>query len=272
MTRLTVSAADTRLDSTDTPGAAPSLLFLNGAFGTQRDWQPVLQRLGRRYRTVTFDARARGRSGTSADYSFGGALEDVDRVATAVRLERPVLVGWSHGATLAVRHAAEHSDRVAGLLLVDGGFPARSFSDASREDARRQFRRMAPLMWVLARLGRSARMSAADAAEVLIELDEVNGDRLGADFDALTCPIVYVLGTGAHPGSDEERITRLRRIATETAAAHDNVTVFATAPCNHMQLLSTATATVVAAIDDVIGRATAGEGTSPSRPPHREGR
>lgn len=60
---LTVTAADTTLHATntpgDTPGGAPALLFLNGGFATQQHWKPVLQRLGGKYRTVTFDARAR---------------------------------------------------------------------------------------------------------------------------------------------------------------------------------------------------------------------
>jgi pimeloyl-ACP methyl ester carboxylesterase len=60
-------------------------------------------RRGNPYRTVAFDARARGKLGKSADYSFAGALEDVGHVIQATGLHRPLLVGWSYGATLADR-------------------------------------------------------------------------------------------------------------------------------------------------------------------------
>jgi hypothetical protein len=39
---------------------------------------------------VRFDARARGKSGTSADYSVRAAVDDVGSVADATELERPV--------------------------------------------------------------------------------------------------------------------------------------------------------------------------------------
>lgn len=74
--QLTIPAGDTRLAVTDSDGGAPPVLFINGAFATQRHWKPVLRRLGGRYRTVTFDARARGRSGQSADYSVASAAID----------------------------------------------------------------------------------------------------------------------------------------------------------------------------------------------------
>src|SRR5690349_15167339 len=131
MTRqLTIATPDSRLFTVDTPaavppdvpaeaaGATPALLFVNGAFATVQSWNRVIERLGGRFRSVRFDARGRGRSGRSADYSVQAAVDDVGRVVAATGLEQPILVGWSHGATLAVRHAARHPDQVRGLVLV----------------------------------------------------------------------------------------------------------------------------------------------------------
>src|SRR5690349_2159531 len=121
MTRqLTVSTPDSRLFTVDTPGGAPALVFLNGAFATVQTWNRVIERIDGRFRSVRFDARARGKSGPSADYSVQAAVDDVGRVIDATEVERPVLVGWSHGATIAVRYAAQHADAVGGLVLVDG--------------------------------------------------------------------------------------------------------------------------------------------------------
>jgi pimeloyl-ACP methyl ester carboxylesterase len=133
---LTVPAGDTLLHVLDTPGGEPSLLLLNGAFGTLQDWNKVTARLDGSYRTVRFDARGRGKSGTSADYSFNAAVEDVGRVIEATGVTRPVLVGWSHGATTAVRYAAKHPGQVAGLVLIDGGFPIAMFDENAKQAAR----------------------------------------------------------------------------------------------------------------------------------------
>jgi pimeloyl-ACP methyl ester carboxylesterase len=259
--QCSILTADTRLACTDSPGGAPPILFLNGAFATQKDWKPVLRLLGGRHHTVTFDARARGRSGTSPDYSFAGALDDIGRVVEATGLDRPVVAGWSYGASLAVRYAARHPEGVAGVLLIDGAYPITLFDEARKADARRQFRKLGPIMRVLAALGRSARMSPMDAADVIIELDEVNG-RLGRDFDALTCPVEYIVGTGAHMGASETNMRTMRATATAVTAEHDNVSVFATVPCNHVQILTRAADTVVAAIDDLARRTGASERAS----------
>ncbi|MEV4313807.1 alpha/beta hydrolase family protein [Actinocrispum sp. NPDC049592] len=239
------------LHTLDHPGGSPALLMLNGAFGTVRNWDRVVQRLAGKYRTVRFDARARGKSGTSADYSVAAAVEDVGRVMQATGLTRPVLVGWSHGATLAVRYAAQHPDQVAGLVLIDGAYPVVSLDEAAQERARAQFRRLGWIMRILAMFGRSARLSPDEAADVVIEMDQVNGS-LGADFAALQCPAVFVVGTGAHSGATAEEMSTLRASVTEATARNSRVSVFATTPCNHVQILRKAPDIVVAAIDAVV--------------------
>src|SRR3954447_4681867 len=117
--KLTVPAADTQLYAVDAPGGPPALLFLSGGFGTVQNWNRVIRRLDGKYRTVRFDARARGKSGKSADYSVQAAVDDVGRVIDTTGIERPIIVGWSHGATIAVRYAVQHPGRAGGLVLVD---------------------------------------------------------------------------------------------------------------------------------------------------------
>ena len=198
--QLMIPAADTRLYAVDAAGGTPALLFLSGGFGTVHNWSRVIRRLDGKYRTVRFDARARGKSGTSADYSVQAAVDDIGRVIDATGIERPILVGWSLGATHAVRYAAQHPERVAGLVLIDGAYPITMFDEAGKEKVRTQFRRLGWMMRIMAALGRSARMSPAESADVVIEMDAVNGD-LGPDFAALDCPTVFVVGTGAHSGA-----------------------------------------------------------------------
>lgn len=174
-----------------------------------------------------------------------GARNDIGQVIHATGLERPVLVGWPHGATLAVRYAAQHPEQVAGLVFVDGAYPITTFDAAARDRARAQFRRLGWIMRILAALGRSARISAAEAADVVIHLDAINGE-LGSDFAARQCPATYIIGTGA---TDQDM--RTLRAAAQAAAANPRVSVFATTPCNHVQILNKAPDTVAAAIDAV---------------------
>ncbi len=248
--QLMIPAADTRLYAVDAPGGTPALVFLSGGFGTVHNWSRVIRRLDGKYRTVRFDARARGKSGRSADYSVRAAVEDVGRVIDATGIERPILVGWSHGATIAVRYAAQHPGRVGGLVLIDGAYPIAMFDETGKQKVRTQFRRLGWIMRILAALGRSAKMSPAESADVVIEMDAVNGE-LGPDA-ALDCPAVFVVGTGAHSGTTEDEMRTVRAAVGVAEKSNKRVSVFATTPHKHTQILNKAPDTVIAAIEDVI--------------------
>jgi pimeloyl-ACP methyl ester carboxylesterase len=245
-----VPSADTKLYTVDTPGGDPPLLMLSGGFGTVRNWDRVVRRVAGTHRTVRFDARARGKSRPSADYSVEAATNDVGQVAAASRVERFVLVGWSYGATLAVRYAARHSEQVGGVVLVDGAYPIAMFDDAGKQKVHAQFRRLGWLMRVAAAFGRSARMSPEESANVVIEMDAVNGE-LESDFAALECTTVFVVGTGGHSGATADEMRTVRAAVDKATAANARVSVFATVPFKHTQILAKAPDTIVAAIEHV---------------------
>lgn len=200
---------------------------------------------------VLFDARARGKSSTSTDYSVQGAVNDIGRVIDATELDRPILVAWSYGATIAVRYAARHPDQVRGLVLIDGAYPIAMFDEPGKQQVRGQFRRLGWIMRILAALGRSAHMSADQTADVVIEMDAVNGE-LGPDLAALRCPTAYLVGTGGHSGATEEEMRTVRSAVAKAEAGNKRVTVFATTPYNHTQILKKAPDTVVDAIEYVV--------------------
>ena len=197
-------------------------VFLGGGFGTVRNWNGVVQRLAGKHRAIRFDARARGKSGTSADYSAQAAVDDVGRIIAATGVERPVLVGWSYGATIAVRYAAEHPGAVRGLVLIDGAYPISMFDEAGKEKTRAQFRRLGWIMRILAVFGRSARMSPSQSADVVIEMDAVNGE-LGPDFAGLQCPTAFVVGSGGHSGATDEEMRTVRAAVADAVASNPRV-------------------------------------------------
>jgi len=150
-----------------------------------------------------------------------------------------------------VRYASRHPERIGGLVLIDGAYPIAMFDEAGKEKVRAQFRRLGWIMRILAALGRSARMSPADSANVVIEMDAVNGE-LGPDFEALECPTVFVVGTGGHSGATEDEMRTVRAAVTDAVETNERVSVFATTPHKHTQILGKAPETVVAAIEAVI--------------------
>jgi pimeloyl-ACP methyl ester carboxylesterase len=66
-------------------------------------------------------------------------MNDIGRVIDATGIERPILVGWSYGATIAVRYAAHHFAQVGGLVLIDAAYPISMLDEAGKEKVRAQF-------------------------------------------------------------------------------------------------------------------------------------
>lgn len=119
-----ICVADTSLSTRDSGGDGRPIVFLNGAFSTQKDWLKVQDLLPKQhYRFISFDYRGRGKSKTSKEYSFSGCLKDLMTVIEKTDVHQPLFVGWSYGAALAVRYAALNPHQTAGLVLVDGAFP-----------------------------------------------------------------------------------------------------------------------------------------------------
>ena len=63
---------------------------------------------------------------------------------------------------------------------------------------------------------------------------------------------MFVVGTGAHSGATEDEMRTVRAAAPDAEAGNERVSVFATTPHKHTQILTKDPDTVVAAIEDVI--------------------
>ncbi len=85
----------------------------------------MLPRLARTFRTVAFDARGHGLSAKpSSGYGFDRTVTDALAVIRVTRLRRPIVVGHSWGAMVALALAARQPRAVAAAVLIDGGVGA----------------------------------------------------------------------------------------------------------------------------------------------------
>jgi pimeloyl-ACP methyl ester carboxylesterase len=121
----------------DGPAGAPTLVLHHGLASSQRIWDLMVPSLTRRFRVVTFDARGHGLSGKpSSGYGFEHTAADALAVIRGTRSGRPVVVGHSWGAMVALDVAAHHPRSVAGAVLVDGGVTRMRDGFASWTEAR----------------------------------------------------------------------------------------------------------------------------------------
>src|SRR5712691_7833632 len=101
----TVSNGDVKLAVSES-GQGQTLLFLNGLGVTQVTWKRIMSQLDGQYRFVTFDFRSHGKATVSHKNTLEDFQTDAVAVMDKVSGDRPILVGWSLGADLAVWYAA----------------------------------------------------------------------------------------------------------------------------------------------------------------------
>src|ERR671916_1674109 len=118
-------------------GEGPELvLALHGITAQHRTFNATARYLEHPDGMVALDLRGRGDSDKPppGNYGLGRHARDVIRTLDYLGVERCVLVGHSMGAFVALHTALLYPDRIAGLVLLDGGWP-RSEVEPDEEEA-----------------------------------------------------------------------------------------------------------------------------------------
>ena len=106
------------------PGGPNAALLIHGLASSSHIWDLVARGLGRLgVEPVAYDQRGHGRSAKpSSGYGFEHTAADAAAVIRAAGLRRPIVVGHSWGANVALELAVRHPRLVSGAILLDGGF------------------------------------------------------------------------------------------------------------------------------------------------------
>ena len=100
----------------------PPVILLHGASVNLRDWTyGLLPWLAERRRVVAFDRPGFGYSERAGDgWTPVRQARHLAKAARALGIERPIVVGHSWGAAVALAWALEHPDDVTGVVSVSG--------------------------------------------------------------------------------------------------------------------------------------------------------
>jgi pimeloyl-ACP methyl ester carboxylesterase len=108
------------------PGVGPAVVCVHGLTANHTCWASVADGLSPDYRVIGYDLRGRGNSDKPATgYSLPIHCQDLAGLLDRLGLQRPVIVGHSLGAHIALRFAVAFPRRVSKLVLVDGGIDVR---------------------------------------------------------------------------------------------------------------------------------------------------
>ena len=113
-----------RLEVLDWGGGGRSVVLLAGGGNTAHVFDELAPKLATDYHVYGITRRGFGASGFSAsDNPVDRLRDDVLGVLGALKLERPVLVGHSIAGAELSAVARSHTDRVAGLIYLEAGYP-----------------------------------------------------------------------------------------------------------------------------------------------------
>jgi pimeloyl-ACP methyl ester carboxylesterase/predicted glycosyltransferase len=110
----------------DRPGRTTVLLAPTWSIVHSRMWKGQVPYLARHFRVVTFDGRGCGRSDRpqdSAAYTHLEFADDLIAVLDATLTKQAVICAFSCGALWSVQTAADHPERVLGLIAIGPAVP-----------------------------------------------------------------------------------------------------------------------------------------------------
>jgi pimeloyl-ACP methyl ester carboxylesterase len=112
-------------------GKGSPLVLVHGWPLDHRVFEPQLRYLSRHFRVVTFDRRGFGRSEAPAKLSQ--ELDDIDRILSALSLDRVHLLGMSQGGRIALRYAVTRPRTLRSLILQGAVVDGLEIADADLE-------------------------------------------------------------------------------------------------------------------------------------------
>ena len=103
-------------------GQGQPVALLHGLASTCRIWDFVAPILAHDFAVIALDQRGHGDSGKPEDgYDFASVGRDVSALLAGRGIERPILVGHSWGADVALELAVAQPGLLRGIVFVDGG-------------------------------------------------------------------------------------------------------------------------------------------------------
>jgi pimeloyl-ACP methyl ester carboxylesterase len=121
-TYITIDGLRLHLRDWGGPDVQPAILLVHGLASNARIWDLLAPLLAPSFRLVAIDQRGHGMSDKPDDgYNLPTIAGDLAAAIGALGWSRPLVVGHSWGANVALQLAADYPQLPAGIVLLDGG-------------------------------------------------------------------------------------------------------------------------------------------------------
>ncbi len=105
----------------DSDAHKKSLIFMHGSGGDHTAWLNQYAQLKEKYNIAMIDFPGHGRSEGSGENHVKDYCVWINKLLDVIGLNRPILVGHSLGAAIALQFAISHPEKMAGIVCLGGG-------------------------------------------------------------------------------------------------------------------------------------------------------
>lgn len=107
------------------------LVLLHGGFGNIEDFNDILPLLEKEYRIIGIDSRGQGKSTLGVEkLSYARIEKDVETIIHRLKLENPVILGFSDGGIAALRLAASKNVAIDKLIVIGTEWHSKSLEES----------------------------------------------------------------------------------------------------------------------------------------------
>ena len=104
-------------------GRGEPLVLVHGAFGAIDQWGSILSTLAEDHQVIAVDLQGHGRTADiDRPFTYDDFADDVAGLMDHLGVAQADVVGYSMGATIVLRFAMRHPDRVRKLVVISGAY------------------------------------------------------------------------------------------------------------------------------------------------------
>ncbi len=116
------------------------LVILHGLYGSGDNWLTIARGLSSLCEVFLVDQRNHGGSFHSDQHDYPAMSNDLNNLMDHLGLDKAVILGHSMGGRTAMRFAADHPERISGLIIAD--ISPRSYTDPQLDGSTHNFHRV----------------------------------------------------------------------------------------------------------------------------------
>ena len=150
-----------------------NLILLHGNGEDHSIFDELISELGDRFTSYAIDSRGQGLSATPKEYHYDDMATDLLNFIDALKLEKPVVFGFSDGGITALLAAARRPDVFERVIAAGANSNPKGLSHSARSEIKKQFKKDSSLL-----------------TEMMLKEPDLTENML----KKITCPVLLLVG------------------------------------------------------------------------------